>query len=80
MFYHMFRPFVSAIMADPKRPKHDQHKRPKYVVEHRCMHGVLSVVFVLVAEQMLIGKHCRMIPKLTALCFYVAVNLWYNTI
>ena len=39
MFYHMFRPFVSAIMADHKRPKHGRHKRPKYVVEQmnvRC--------------------------------------------
>jgi len=65
MFYHMFPPFVSAIMADHKRPKHGQHKRPKYVVEHRCMHGVLSVVFVLVVEQMLIGKNYGlMIPKI----------------
>jgi hypothetical protein len=34
------------------------------------MHGVLSVVFVLVVEQMLIGKHNgMMIPKLTCPLF-----------
>lgn len=75
MFYHMFRPFVSAIMADDKRPKHGRHKRPKYVVEDRRMHGVLNVVFALVVEQMLTGKHNgMMISKLTCPLFLV-VNL-----
>jgi len=75
MFYHMFRPFVSAIMPDHKRPNHGRHKRSKYVVEHRRMHGDLSFVFVLMVEEMLIGKHIgMMIPKLTCPLFLV-VNL-----
>ena len=69
----MFRPFVSAIMADRKRPNHGRHDRPKYVVEHRRMHADLSVVFDLTVEQMLTGKHNgMMVPKLTRPLFLVA--------
>jgi hypothetical protein len=75
MFYHMFRTFVSAIMADHKRPNHGRHKRPKYVAEHRRLDGVLNAVFVLIVEQMLTGKHSWMvIPKLTCPLF-LALNL-----
>jgi hypothetical protein len=75
VFHNIFRPFVSDIWADHKRLKHGRHKRPKYVAEHRWIHGVLSVVFVLIVEQMLIGRNNGMIiPKLTCPLILV-VNL-----